>query len=175
MKFNFSNKFKLQIELLRWLSILASFQLKFKYSFSWKISLCSNSFHSYPQISVLCQIYWVLMCYLQFLIYCSFSPEVSVINVFCICIGKNPMQFSLFFQTCSFYDSEKWIYRFPKEASLGKKTEDFFKLLFCFLLLVLQKTFILTWNTTRMSKYNYHQSYRLTSFLLVCAEAWIFF
>lgn len=90
MKFYLSHMFKLQIELLRWLNILVSFQLKFKYSFSWKISLCLNSLHSYPQISVPCQICWVLIFYLQFLIYCSFPPRFLLLMSFVYVLEKNP-------------------------------------------------------------------------------------
>lgn len=133
IKFRFSNVFKLQIELLSWPNILTSWQLKFKYSFLWKVSLCLSSFCSYLQICVLCQFFFFfLMCFLQFLIYCSFSPEVSAINLFCVHVGGKK-QFSKCFQTCSFSDSEKWIYKFPKGVSLGKKTEDFlnYYLAFC--------------------------------------------
>lgn len=87
MKCRFSNLFKLQMGHLSSSNILTYWQLKFKYSFPWKTSWCLSSFCSYLQISVLCQICCFLMCYLQFLIYCSFPPEVSAINLFRVRVG----------------------------------------------------------------------------------------
>lgn len=132
---------------------MVSCPLKFKYSFSWKISLCLRSFHSYLQVWVFARFVgvWCVICGSWYAV--AFPLRfLLLICLFCLCVrGKKKAVLHMLLNMFIFW-CWKVKYRFPKAVCLGKKTEDFF-LIIDFLLLVLQKTFIFIWNTTRMSKH----------------------